>query len=86
MINATEFLFVVERKYLEPATKTGPSPNEVMPPVVLVFDRMESDAVPAPDASDAADAAGEAASPVFGEQEEEAAQEHARPALRRARA
>lgn len=70
MINATEFLFVVERKYLEPATKTGPSPNEVMPAVVLVFDRMKwSNAVPA-----------------LNERAEEEAGQYARPALRRARA
>jgi len=43
MINETEFLFVVERKYLELATKTGPAPAEVMPPLVLVFDKMEEE-------------------------------------------
>jgi len=43
MINETEFLFVVERKYLELATKTGPSPREVMPPTVLIFDRVEEE-------------------------------------------
>ncbi|GAB5037440.1 Hypothetical protein NocV09_07900100 [Nannochloropsis oceanica] len=43
MINETEFLFVVERKYLELATKTGPSPQEVMPPTVLIFDKVETD-------------------------------------------
>ncbi len=28
-------------QYLEPATQTGPSPHEVLPPVVLVFDKVE---------------------------------------------
>lgn len=70
MINATEFLFVVERKYLEPATKTGPSPNEVMPPVVLVFDRMKMSNV----------------SSALNEQAGEEVGQYVRPALRRARA
>ena len=45
MINETEFLFVVERKYLELATRTGPSPQEVMPPTVLIFDKVEEEKV-----------------------------------------
>lgn len=79
MINGTEFLFVVERKYLEPATRTGPNPREVMPPTVLVFDQGGLDAVAA------ATAAAAVASPRLEEGEEGMAQ-YARPALRRARA
>jgi hypothetical protein len=74
MINTTEFLFVVERKYLEPATKTGPNPNEVMPPIVLVFDRAESNV------------AVEDLPVIGGEEGEEGAVQYARRALRRARA
>jgi hypothetical protein len=29
---------VLQRKYLEPATKIGPHPEELLPPVVLAFD------------------------------------------------
>ena len=40
MINETEFLFVVERKYLEPETRTGPAPEEIQAPLVLIFDKI----------------------------------------------
>ena len=40
MINETEFVFVVERKYLEPETQTGPAPDEIQPPLVLIFDQI----------------------------------------------
>ena len=33
-----EFVYVVERKYLQPATKIGPEPREVLEPLVLVFE------------------------------------------------
>lgn len=78
MINGTEFLFVVERKYLEPATKTGPAPNEVMPPVVLVFDQGASDAV-------AQATAASVVAETLAREEQEPMQQYARPALRRAR-
>ena len=78
MINGTEFLFVVERKYLEPATRTGPNPHEVMPPTVLVFDQGGSDAVAA------ATAAATVASPRL--EGDGGVGQYARPALRRARA
>lgn len=79
MINGTEFLFVVERKYLQPETRTGPNPNEVMPPIVLVFDQGGSDAVAA------ATAAAALGAPRL-EDEDAATAQYARPALRRARA
>ncbi len=71
MINETEWLYVAERKYLEPATRTGPAPNELMPPIILVFDKPQSE-------SDVVDAGGLAG--------EDPAAQYARPALRRARA
>lgn len=37
-LNTTEFVFVVERKYLCPITKIGPDPKEVLVPRVLVFE------------------------------------------------
>lgn len=37
-LNATEYVYVVERKYLNPVTKIGPDPKEVVPPRVLVFE------------------------------------------------
>lgn len=38
VLNTTEFIFVVERKYLCPITKIGPDPAEVLVPRVLVFE------------------------------------------------
>lgn len=37
-LNTTEFIYIVERKYLSPVTKTGPDPAEVLTPRVLVFE------------------------------------------------
>ena len=34
----SEFVYVVERKYLEPSTKIGPDPEEVLEPSILVFE------------------------------------------------
>lgn len=38
VLSYEEFVYIVERKYLEPATQIGPDPDEVLPPVVLVFE------------------------------------------------
>lgn len=37
-INETEYIYLVDRKYLEVPTKVGPSPKEVIPPLVLAYD------------------------------------------------
>lgn len=34
----TEYVYVVQRLYLEPSTTIGPSPDEVLRPLVLSFD------------------------------------------------
>jgi hypothetical protein len=75
MINETEFLFVVERKYLELATKTGPAPQEVMPPTVLIFDREEEEEAEEEEAEEEEEEEEE----LIWEEEEEVS----RPALRR---
>lgn len=47
MLSYEEFVYVVERKYLQPATMIGPNPDEVLAPIVLVFETPE-DTVPGP--------------------------------------
>jgi hypothetical protein len=37
-LNTTEFVFVVQRAYLNPVTKIGPDPAEMLVPRVLVFE------------------------------------------------
>ena len=37
-INSTDWVFMAERKYLNPTTKIGPDPNEVLEPIVVVFE------------------------------------------------
>lgn len=47
VLSYEEFVYVVERKYLQPATMIGPNPDEVLAPIVLVFETPE-DTVPGP--------------------------------------
>lgn len=37
-INSTDWVFMAERKYLNPTTKIGPDPNELLEPIVVVFE------------------------------------------------
>ena len=37
-----EYIYFVERKYLQPATKIGPAPEEVIPPLILAFESASS--------------------------------------------
>lgn len=41
VLSYEEFVYVVERKYLQPSTMIGPNPDEVLAPIVLVFETPE---------------------------------------------
>jgi len=43
VLSYEEFVYVVERKYLQPATMIGPNPDEVLVPIVLVFETPEEE-------------------------------------------
>jgi hypothetical protein len=45
VLSYEEFVYVVERKYLQPATMIGPNPDEVLVPIVLVFETPEEEAM-----------------------------------------
>jgi len=39
-INNTDWVFMAERKYLNPTTKIGPDPTEVLEPLVVIFEEI----------------------------------------------
>lgn len=39
-INENNLIFIAERKYLNPITKIGPDPNELLEPIVIVFENI----------------------------------------------